>query len=114
MDIIKIIVEAISNSFFIDISNSIKRKKESINIFHFSTLKMVNLIIFSVCFLLGNFTSMLAVLLKDNLGYGIVFPIASCIFLYAGCIISLKGIYKNNKEKNFFVKKIDYDKKENA
>ena len=114
MDIIKLFIDSIANGIIIDINKVIKKKKESIEVVKMSSLKMANLLIFSICFLLGNFTSMLAVLLKDNLGYGIIFPLASCIFLYCGCIVSLRGIYLFNKEKEFFVKKIEYDKKEDS
>lgn len=112
MDIIKLFIDSISNGIMVDINKTIKRKKESVEIVKMSSLKAINLLIFSICFLLGNFTSMLTVLLKDNLGYGIAFPIASCIFLYSICIISLRGLYLSDKEKKFFIKKIEYDKKE--
>lgn len=112
MDIIKLFIDSIANGIITDINKIIKRKKESIEIVKMSSLKAINLLIFSICFLLGNFTSMIAILFKDNLGYGIIFPLASSVFLYCACIISLRGIYLFNKEKEFFVKKIEYDKKE--
>lgn len=112
MDIIKFIMDFFTNGIIGDLNKTIKRKKDSIQLVKMSSLKIANLLLFSICFLLGNFTSMLTILFKDDLGYGIAFPIASCVFLYAICIISLKGIYLFNKEKNFFIKKIDYDKKE--
>lgn len=112
MDIIKLFIDSITNGIMVDLNKIIKRKKESMEVVKMSSLKMINLLVFSICFLLGNFTSMLAVLFKDSLGYGIIFPLASCVFLYCACIISLRGIYLFNKEKEFFVKKIEYDKKE--
>ena len=112
MDIIKLFIDSITNGIMVDLNKIIKRKKESMEVVKMSSLKMANLLIFSICFLLGNFTSMLTILLKDKLGYGVAFPVASSIFLYCVCIISLRGIYLFNKEKEFFVKKIEYDKRE--
>lgn len=109
MDILKIFLDTITANITMDINKSIKRKKESLKVLEMSALKGLNLIVFSICFLLGNFSSMIAVLLKDSLGYGIIFPLISSIFLYLIAIITLKEIYLFNKEKNFLIKKIDYD-----
>lgn len=114
MDIIKLFIDSFTNGIIEDLNKIIKRKKESMNVVKMSSLKTANLLIFSICFLLGNFTSMLAILFKDMLGYGIIFPIASCLFLYTICLISLKEVYLFNKEKEFFIKKIEYDKKEDS
>lgn len=112
MDIIRTIIDSFANGLIDDINKALKRKKESFQIIKFTSLKTIYLGIFTFCFLVGNFTSMLAIIFKEILGYGIVFPIASCIFLYLGCIVSLRCIYLSNREKDFFEKKLEYDKKE--
>lgn len=104
------IINSFTDGLVKDINNSIKRKKENLHLFKMTSLKTVYLLIFSICFLLGNFTSMLAIVLKDMLGCGIIFPISSCIFLYGGCLISIKCMYLYNKEKEFFERKIKYEK----
>lgn len=112
MEIIKMLIDAFSNGLVSDINNSIKKKKETLQVMKMTSLKTIYLVVFSICFLLGNFTAMLAIVLKNPLGYGVAFPIASCVFLYFGCIVSLRGMYLSSKEKEFFEKKIEYDKQE--
>lgn len=112
MDFIKMLIDAFTNGLIKDINKVVKQKKESFQVLKMTSLKTIYLVIFAICFLMGNFTSMMAIVLKDLLGYGILFPISSCIFLYIGCIVSLRCMYISNKEKEFFVKKIEYDKAE--
>ena len=112
MEIIKTIIDSITNGLISDIDKVIKKNKEKITITKMSGLKSLNALVFTIAFLLANYTSMIAILLKDVLGYGIIFPLSSCLFLYIICIGSLRNMYLFNKEKEFFVKKIEYEKNE--
>lgn len=112
MDILKLFIESITNNIFIDFNKSMKKKKEQLKIVEMNTVKSINILVFSICFLMGNFTSMITILFKESLGYGIIFPLISAIFLYLIAITSLTSAYLSNKEKKFFIKKIEYDKKE--
>ena len=112
MEIIKTIIDSITNGLISDIDKVIKKNKEKMVITKMSGLKSLSALIFTIAFLLANFTSMLVVLLKDALGYGVVFPLSSCLFLYIICIGSLRSMYLFNKEKEFFVKKIRYEENE--
>lgn len=110
MDILKMIVNSFTNGLIDDVNKIFRRKKEEMSILKMNSLKAVYLTIFTICFLLANFTAMMAIIFRFLLGNGIIFPISSCIFLYAICISCLKGICISNKERDFFVKKIEYDK----
>ena len=112
MNIFKTIIDFFTNGLISDINKYFYRKKDEINVLKMTSLKTIYFIIFTICFLSANFTAMLAILFKYFLGRGIIFPIASCILLYSICIASLLGVYTSNKEREFFVKKIEFDKNE--
>ena len=112
MDFFKNIIDVITNGLISDIDKVIKKNKEKMEITKMTGLKSLNALVFVIAFLLANFTSMIVVLLKDILGYGLVFPVSSCILLYIICIGALRNMYLFNKEREFFVKKIEYDKNE--
>ena len=109
MDIIKMILQSLIHTLTNDVNKMIKRKKESLQVIKFSTGKAIFIAICSISFLMANFTSMIAVLLKDVLGYGLIFPISSSVFLYIACIVSMKCIYSCNEEAKFFKRKIEHD-----
>ena len=110
MDFIKTIIDVITNGLISDIDKVIKKNKEKITISKMSGLKSLSALIFTIAFLLANFTSMIVVLLKDALGYGVIFPLSSCLFLYIICIGSLRSMYLFHKEREFFIRKIEYEK----
>lgn len=110
MEIIKMLINSVANGIISDIDKMIKKNKEKMTVVKMTSLTSLSSLVFAVCFLLGNFTSMLAILFAEQLGCGLLFPLSSCVFLYSVCIVSLRNIYLFNKEKNFFVRKLDYDK----
>ena len=104
------IFNLISN-FFNDISstldNFIKTQEKKINIGKLSIIKSSYSLSFLLSFLLGNATSMLAIIFKDALGsLGLIFPISSCILLYGIAIISLRNMIFYSKETKFYKREL--------
>lgn len=105
------IFNLISN-FFTDISNTlenfIKTQEKKINIGKLSIMKSSYSLSFLISFLLGNATSMSAIIFKDMLGYfGLIFPISSCIILYGIALVSLKNMIFYSKETKFYKRELE-------
>ena len=100
------------HNFFTDISDSIdnfiKTQEKKINIGKLSIIKSSYSLSFLISFLLGNTTSMMAIIFKDALGaFGLIFPISSCILLYGIYIISLRNMIFYSKETKFYKRELE-------
>ena len=97
-------INNLSDSF----NNIIKIQEKKINLGKLTIMKSSYSLSFLVTFLLGNVTSMSAIIFKDSLGtFGLVFPISSCIVLYGICLISLKNMIFYSKETEFYKRELE-------
>lgn len=106
------VIFSLIHNFFTDISDSIenfiKTQEKRINISKLSIITSSYSLSFLVSFLLGNATSMIAVIFKDALGsFGLIFPISSCVLLYGISLISLKNMFFYSKETKFYKRELE-------
>lgn len=94
----------LSDSF----NNIIKIQEKKLNLGKLTLMKSSYSLSFLITFLLGNATSMSAIIFKDSLGaFGLIFPISSCIVLYGICLISLKNMIFYSKETEFYKRELE-------
>lgn len=99
-------------NFFNDISktinNFVETQEKKINIGKLSIIKSSYSLSFLLTFLLGNATSMIAIIFKDSLGkFGLIFPISSCVILYGIALASLRNIIFYSKETKFYKRELE-------
>lgn len=88
-------------------NNIIKYQEKKINLKRITLKKLIFLITFTITFLLGNFTALLAIIFKDALGtYGLFFPISSCILLYSISLFSIKNIIFYSGEAKYYEREL--------
>ena len=54
---------------------------------------------------------MIGIIFKESLGYGIIFPVMSCILLYGASFVTFKNILFFQKEERFFIRQLQEENK---
>lgn len=86
----------------------IENHERKVNLNKIVITKTCYSIIFIVTFLLGNATSMKAIIYRDILGpLGLIFPVSSCTVLYSISVIALKNILFYSNEHKYYKRELE-------
>lgn len=108
MDFIFTFLAGFLNSTIDKFNSIIENHEKRINLSKLAVMKASYLITFLTTFLLGNATSMIAIIYKDALGtFGLFFPISSCIVLYSIAIVSIKNIIFYSNERKYYKRELE-------
>lgn len=107
MNFIFTLITSFFNNIVDKFNNIIENHERKIKLKKLAIIKASYSITFLITFLLGNATSMIAIIYKDALGtLGLFFPISSCVLLYSISIISLKNIIFYSNECKYYKREL--------
>lgn len=108
MDFIFTLLGSFLSNVIDKFNSMIENHEKKIHLSKLAIMRASYLITFLITFLLGNATSMTAIIHKDALGtLGLFFPVSSCVVLYGMALISLNNIIFYNKERKFYKRELE-------